>query len=227
MSVGPRAVRGTRRKRSGRRADRYVDPAAVIGWAIDLANTDLATVDRKCRLRLTDEMLLIVQYPSRADASMPALELLRDEIRSILSDLASGDPWAPEAAQRRGAPACAHTARELAVSFQWWRNGDGVVEQIYPHDVRSGILLRLRDAIMHRARHFRVRACLRCFRFFVPVKRQLACSRECASRVREARRNPEQRRASKRQAYATRKRLAFSRARIPSVGKPVTMKPSR
>ena len=195
------------------RANLFSRHQDVIAWAVDFANADLDTLGPEEFRGRCDQLLLLNVYSRRIpweDLEREVLDL-HGELRQILADLASGDP--AHRTPPNDLPALANTARELAVSFQWSRDGELLSEELYPHDVRSGVLIRLRDALMASRRHFRLRRCVACRRFLLPRRRQLLCSVPCASQARELRRDPEKRRAARRQAYATRKRLEAVRGR--------------
>lgn len=194
------------------RADRFVRHVDVISWAVDFANTDLGSLDPEEFRKRCDDLLQLDPYSRNflwEQLERDVIEL-HSELRQILADLASGDRAHRTANEL---PSLANTARELAVSFQWERDDNEVSEQLYPHDVRSGVLIRLRDALMTSRRHFRLRKCAACHRFFVPRRRQLSCSATCGIQLREARRDPEKRNESRRQAYATKKRQKAARNR--------------
>jgi hypothetical protein len=134
------------------------------------------------------------------------LDCLQQEIRGVLRDLAAGDPWVDTPSYRRLASqgkwkrkgldhfeygaTWAFIPEPVAVEFQWWREGAAIDEVIIPRDLRSGVLMRLREAIMLRRRRFRVRKCPVCGSFFLRVKRQLYCEPPCAARADEALRTP-------------------------------------
>jgi hypothetical protein len=137
---------------------------------------------------------LLSEWTNRTP-TFPDLYHLQQEIRGILRDLAGGDPWAELKNYKRLAsqgegkqrgletfeyrPTWASTAAPLAIEFQWWREDRRINELIIPKDLRSGVLIRLRDAI--RTAPFQVRKCPVCGRFFSRVKRQLYCPGSCAA----------------------------------------------
>lgn len=195
------------------RANLFSRHQDVIAWAVEFSNADLEQLSAEEFRTRCDELMLINTYSRKILVEELEREVreLHGELRKMLADLASGDRAHGGTPHDLGA--LAHTARELAISFQWTRHDDQLSEELYPHDVRSGVLIRFRDAIMAARRRFRLRRCGACDRFFVPRRRQLACSGPCATKLRERRRDPEKRKQARRQTYATKKRLDAARAR--------------
>jgi hypothetical protein len=188
------------------RTKHYATPEAVVAWVVKFANCELTTLSAHKRQRLETDILVFSRWISRAPPMGFALDELQGEIRRILGDLSAGDSWAdtPSYAQlalrtewkRQGleqlgtAPTWASTASPIEVDFQWWREGNAIGEQIVPHDLRSGLLMRLREAILHGRTHSKVRRCPVCGRFFLRVKRQLYCRKSCGTVADGALRKP-------------------------------------
>jgi hypothetical protein len=126
--------------------------------------------------RLTWQLQTLVERLKRLVDPRRALYEVRHQAREILNELVS--PEKPEVPV--SGPA---NVEEIVVSFQWQREGDRVGEMILSTELRSGALMRLRDAIVAMRKKFRLRRCAAqptvdqpsCGKFFVPSKRQIYC----------------------------------------------------
>jgi hypothetical protein len=160
-----------------------------------------------------DQLLGFAERLAQLIDPQRALYDVRHEARAVLESLVSHDDLALLAP---GEPSfnLAHVD-ELVVSFQWEREGDRVEERILSTELRSGALMRLRDAIVGLRKKFRLRRCRVsvadeqiCGNFFVPTRRQEYCEMHknvMKERLRKDRRKTERR---LREAKARAQRIA-------------------
>jgi hypothetical protein len=147
--------------------------------------------DKETAGRLRGQLLGLTERLAQLADPQRALYEVRHQARSVLEALVSHD----DLSLAPGEPTFyLASVEELVVSFQWERDGDQVRELILSTELRSGALMRFRDAIVAMRKKFRLRRCRIpgsdhqiCGNFFVPSRRQIYC-RMHTSVMREIRR---------------------------------------
>jgi hypothetical protein len=163
--VQKRGVKSRGRRRNGEPrpdrscgADRFSTPKAVLLWLIHFANKDIEAAAESEKIEFGDGLLMLSQYTPRMEESELQLREIRRQVWEILVPLAKRDLEHP--IEGEPSHSLAHTPEDLSgVSFQWEREEDRVTEQFMSMDLRSGVLLRLRDAIAGLKKNFRLQRC--------------------------------------------------------------------
>jgi hypothetical protein len=186
------------------------DPKDVLERVVAFGNEDLSS--EKKREEWIEGLLALSLHTGRAD--IRDLPEIHREIRDILTHLSSGDRWAadPEYTSYRDLaidpkwklpglgefddePTEATTWRPLSVDFRWQLRDPLLSEATVVEDLRSGVLIRFRDALKSfssrkgRLRRRLIAKCPVCGKFLFPQRKQLYClDGACSGRANEGQR---------------------------------------
>jgi hypothetical protein len=186
------------------------DPKDVIERVVTFGNEDLGSEEK--REEWTERLLALSPHTQRVD--IRDLPDIHREIRDILTHLSSGDRWAadPQYPSYRSLaidpkwklpglggfddePTEAITWRPLSVDFRWQLRDPLLSEATVVEDLRSGVLIRFRDALKSfssrrgRLRWRLIAKCPVCGKFLFPQRKQIYCLQgACSARANEGQR---------------------------------------